>query len=88
MIQTLSLFDEPKQRKRVADRIGQCIIDFFRKPAGTRFHASELNDFVAQFEKGVAPDSPSRIMRMLRQEGRINYRVVNRRDSLYQVEAQ
>lgn len=35
---------------------------------------------------GIAPDSPSRILRALRQAQMIDYTVVNRRQSLYRVD--
>ena len=50
---------------------------------GATFHAQELRDFVAA-KVPVAPSSPDRIMRDMRQSGQISYVVLNRRESLYQ----
>lgn len=35
---------------------------------------------------GIAPDSPSRILRALRQDKQVEYTVINRRQSLYRVD--
>jgi hypothetical protein len=46
----------------------------------------ELRRFVqAQMKGKVAPGSPERILRQLRQQGELNYKVVSRRQSLYKV---
>jgi hypothetical protein len=72
---------------RVADRIGGHILAFCRERARARapeFHMDELVAFV-QTRLGGAPDSPSRILRALRQAEAIDYLVLNRRDSLYRL---
>ncbi len=51
-----------------------------------QFHVEELRQYVADRVK-VAPASADRILRALRQQGRLNYRVVNRRASLYELTA-
>ena len=59
-------------------------MDFARLYAGHAFHAEELRRCVLIYEPEIAPDSPGRILRLLRQEGKLNYVVINRRNSLYQ----
>jgi hypothetical protein len=49
------------------------------------FHLEELTRWV-RARIGIAPDSPGRILRMLRQAGQIRYEVLNRRKSLYRVD--
>ena len=67
---------------RVAERISGAVEEFC---GGTqRFHMAELSDFVRD-RTGVAPDSPGRILRQLRSRGKLNYRVVDRRSSLYEM---
>lgn len=46
----------------------------------------DLTEFVSSRVNGfVAPDSPGRILRLLRQSGRINYVVISRSKSLYRI---
>ncbi|KKK51240.1 hypothetical protein LCGC14_3116930 [marine sediment metagenome] len=46
----------------------------------------ELRSYVGRNLVGcIAPDSPGRILRQLRQQRRLNYDVISRRESLYQV---
>lgn len=46
----------------------------------------ELRRYVGrELEEAIAPDSPGRILRQLRQQGVLNYAVVSRRQSLYRV---
>jgi hypothetical protein len=47
---------------------------------------AELAEFVASAVQ-VAPDSPGRILRQLRRAGRVDYRIVNRAQSLYEITA-
>ena len=68
---------------RVRDRIGDAILDFSRKVEG-QWHMDELRRYVIRNVGVVAPASPDRILRALRQEGLVNYVVVSRRGSLYQ----
>jgi hypothetical protein len=68
---------------RVAGKIGQSVMTFLeqRRPGGT-FHAKDLHEFVGP---GVAPASADRILRLMRQNGAVNYEIVNRRASLYRI---
>lgn len=71
------------ERARVSSRIAEAIISFLESHA--RFHANELKAHVeAECGEG-APASADRILRDLRQRGLVNYRVVSKRDSLYEV---
>lgn len=77
--------DDPGARDRVYGRIAPLILRYHDAHTGEAFHAEDLRQFVMLFVNGqVAPDSPGRILRELRLEGRLNYVVINRRDSLYQ----
>lgn len=69
---------------RVSSKIAPYILDFF-KPLfyGQQFYAEDVLNHV-QEKTCCAPDSVSRIMRMLKRSGQLNYRVVNRSQSLYE----
>lgn len=70
---------------RVSTKIGPAILDFYRdKVSGHRFHMEELQLYIRE-RFPTAPDSPSRVMRDLRQRSLINYKVISRRDSLYEI---
>lgn len=69
------------------DRIRPQIIDFYRKRVaqGERdFHLVDLFEFVTK-NITIAPNSAARIMQYLRREGRLDYEVLNRRQSLYRI---
>ena len=76
--------DAPEERARVRSRIAPFIMTFHENHAGRLFNAEQLRRYVRGFAPGIAPDSPGRILRELRLEGRLDYVVVNRRRSLYQ----
>lgn len=69
--------------ERVTESIAAAVLEF----CGLRrqFHMIELAEFV-QARVGVAPESPGRILRLLRQAGKIKYRVIDRRNSEYLIE--
>lgn len=75
------------QFSRVKDKIAAAIVEFarLRMPHTPRFKMSELVDHVRGRGYEVAPDSPGRILRMLRGEGDVQYRVVSRSASLYEL---
>lgn len=77
--------DNPGERERVYSRIAPIIMDFARAFVGQQFHADDLRRYVIGTMPEVAPDSPGRILRELRLEGRLDYVVLNRRLSLYQL---
>lgn len=67
-------------------RVNQAIAKHIEKFLGTHkeWHVEELRKFVFdQVDGYVAPASPDRILRDLRQKGRVNYVVVSRAKSLY-----
>jgi hypothetical protein len=71
---------------RVKSRIAPIITSFCRSRVGGRFYMRELVEHVAGVV-GIAPDSPSRILRELRAAGALDYVVLSRKDSLYFVAA-
>ena len=79
--------DTPEERARVYSRIAPLIMVFYRDNAGKQFHAEDLRRYVLAVEPDIAPGSPDRILRALRQEGKLDYVVIDRRNSLYQFRA-
>jgi len=76
--------DAPVERARVYGKIAPLILEFSRDQAGKVFHVEQLRKFVEGRATDIAPDSPGRVLRELRLEGRLDYVVINRRQSLYQ----
>lgn len=69
--------------KRVKSKTAVAILQFFDTlEVGSKFHAQELRDFVAKLVP-VAPASPDRILRDMRQREELNYELVSRSQSLY-----
>jgi hypothetical protein len=78
--------EQREELDRVATRLNGAILAFCAERIGRQFHADDLRRHVrTQLGEMIAPDSASRILRLLRQKKRVNYVVVNRRASLYQV---
>lgn len=77
---------QQRELARVSGRIAEAIVAFCRARVGETFHADDLRRYVAA-EVQVAPGSADRILRLLRQSGRVSYRVEDRARSLYVVEA-
>ncbi len=74
--------------ERVHDKIAGPIVSFCQERLATavpRFHMHELVAYVLQHVPDTAPDSSSRILRALSSEGVIGYKVVSRRESLYEI---
>lgn len=75
---------------RVNSRIAKSVLEFCRgtlldpTSASGQFRMEQLTEWV-RWDAGIAPDSPGRILRDLRQKGLIDYEVVNRRASLYRL---
>jgi hypothetical protein len=82
-------FDEQqKHLKRAQDRLGTAILEFCklrRFSAGSLFHMDDLRKYLTDAGIVFAPASPDRVLRHLRTIKMVNYRVVNRRQSLYQI---
>ncbi|HWO14749.1 MAG TPA: hypothetical protein VNN80_34840 [Polyangiaceae bacterium] len=76
--------DAPEERRRVYGKIAPLILMFARDRAGQQFHVEQLRQYVDAHAHDIAPDSPGRILRELRQQRLLNYVVIDRRNSLYQ----
>lgn len=78
------------EHKRVAAAIEGAILEFCRNAVALGwhdFHMDELRAFVETKVSSVAPESPGRILRALRQRGLIDYVVTNRASSAYRIRA-
>jgi hypothetical protein len=75
--------------QRVTDNIGDIVWRFCHRRwyFGCSFVMADLVAHVTAMMPLIAPDSPSRILRELRKQGRVDYIVVNRAASLYRVVA-
>lgn len=77
--------EQQEHLDRVTKSVGNEIVKFFQNRISRgrpEFYAHELRTWVY----GVmtcAPASPDRVLRNLRQQGRIGYKLVSRRQSLY-----
>jgi hypothetical protein len=69
--------------KRVGKRIGDAIVEY--TDTHKTFRMEYLRQFVEAKVGKVAPGSPDRILRQLRADGTLNYQVISRHDSLYQM---
>jgi hypothetical protein len=75
--------DDPGERERVFARIAPLVMAFAIEHDWRAYHAEDLRVYVLERDPGIAPDSPGRIMRELRLRGKLDYVVLNRRQSLY-----
>ncbi len=75
---------QKKNLARARDRIAPLIRAFWkeRREGGGEFHADDLRDYV-RTHLPAAPASPDRILRAMRQDGEIDYVVLNRKASHY-----
>ena len=70
--------------ERVTDAIANHVTAFLNARLNQEFHVEDLRRYVYENVKGyVAPASPDRILRDLRQRKQVNYEVVSRSKSLY-----
>lgn len=79
--------EQTENLERVSARIEGLILAFARDRIAVQrphFHMVELTNFVGRHQH-VAPDSAGRILRNLRKQLRLDYRVLNRRQSLYEL---
>lgn len=77
--------EQKENIERVSSRIGVAITEFWSERIGKQFHVEDLRKFVsAKVGEKVAPASPDRILRQLKQSGKVNYKIVSRRKSLYE----
>ena len=79
----LRVIDQKKQLQRVGIRIRNSVIEFCSNHDA--FHADELRKHVTEECGDVAPGSADRILRDLRMKGVLDYKVVSRRESLYEI---
>lgn len=78
---------QTQELERVSNSITYLVERFIteRTLAGNKqFHMRELHDYIFQATQ-IAPASPDRILRQLRLKGKCNYKVLDRRASLYEV---
>lgn len=70
---------------RVSMAIGKSILEF-RDSVGAScaFRCEDLRHYVTSRVPNISPDSPSRVLRDLRKKGALDYRVLDRRASLYE----
>lgn len=82
-MQLLIDFEQNQQLVRVRGKTAEAIVEFFSGlQSGEEFHADDLRRWVAS-RVCVAPGSPDRVMRDLRQRGVLNYVLADRANSLY-----
>ena len=75
------------QLARVANGIEAEVYRFCAESVGREFHLRELTDAVTAAHDGyVAPDSPARLLRLLRQRGLVQVALVSRSSSLYRID--
>ena len=73
---------------RVTEKISAAVVQFCELEPEKRekeFHMAELTQFVSERVGPSAPDTPGRVLRLLRQSGKIAYSVVSRRNSVYRI---
>lgn len=77
-------FEQAEQLSRVRSKIGKVVLEFCQRRVGKSFHSQDLAEFVEE-RAGSAPASPDRVLRDLRRRGLVDYRVVSRAKSLYEI---
>lgn len=75
-----------RELARVDDAVRSWVLSFCRQHLFDTFRMGDLTAFV-QVRTRCAPDSPGRILRLLRKAGIIRYELVSRRESLYVITA-
>lgn len=75
--------EQDQHLSRVRERIAAAIVEFSSNRK--EFFADELRAYVTQKVERVAPGSPDRVLRDLRQKGVLNYRVISRSKSRYEL---
>lgn len=74
--------DHPHNLRRVSGRIAALVVEFVTARVGQVWHAGDLHKFVAEREQ-ISPASADRVLRDLRQRGKVAYELVSRRSSEY-----
>lgn len=76
--------EQSENLTRVTEQIATHVTAYIERHMNREFHVEDLRRYVFDKVDGyVAPASPDRILRALRQKGRINYEVISRSKSLY-----
>lgn len=74
--------------ERVNSRIAPAIVEFCAvRGVGSQFHAEDLHRHVEIRTGRVAPASADRVLRMLRTGRQVEYKVLDRGRSLYEITA-
>ncbi len=73
-----------RDHRRVNAEIRGIVLSFCREHLFDTFHMQDLTDYVRE-RVHVAPDSAGRILRQLRKEEIVQYKILSRRNSLYSV---
>ncbi len=73
--------------RRVSSALATPILAFCAARLASGDATFHMADLVQAVGASASPDSPSRILRDLRQKGAVNYEVVSRRESLYRLMA-
>ena len=77
---------QEEELERVSLRIGASILAFYaERGLESFFRADDLREWVSAEVGPIAPGSADRVMRDLRQKRLINYIVISRSESLYQI---
>jgi hypothetical protein len=75
--------EQEENLERVYSVIAPTILVFKELRESHTFHMEDLRQFVIREHPNISPDSPSRILRDMRQKKVCNYVVLNRHQSLY-----
>ena len=77
--------DDPEAREHLYRKLASLILAYMEwKGLNTPFHAEDLRRFCVYIFPWLAPDSPGRTLRLMRQRGDLNYKVTDRNNSLYE----
>jgi len=71
--------------ERVRTKIQDVVLRFCRRNLMRTFYAEDLLRYCRVLQPVIAPDSPSRILRLLRKEGIVIVELVSRTASMYRV---
>lgn len=80
--------EQGAQLERVTSELAQRVLAFCevrRKINEPRFRADELREHINLSGVAVAPGSPDRVLRELRKRGLVDYEVIDRRRSIYEL---
>lgn len=76
--------EQSENIERVSESIAPHIIRFLNDRCGNEFRGEDLRQYIYEHVDGfIAPGSPDRILRDLRQKGRVRYELISRSKSLY-----